>query len=139
MWSYVGSKANQVWIWLAMDLESRQVVAAWVGGREIEDAWAFRRRIPHWYLEHACVDTDGLRAYAHIFNRRRHTAWSKGSGMTSHIERLNLTLRTRIARLNRFTICFSKSFLIHKAYIFNFLHHYNQTIAPNIVARDTRH
>ena len=134
MWSYVGKKANKTWLWLAMDLESRRIVAAWVGGREIEDAEALKERIPQWYLDHACVDTDGLVAYTHIFNRKRHTAWTKGSGMTSHIERLNLTFRTRLARLNRKTLCFSKSLDIHKAYIFNFIHHYNEHIAPRLAA-----
>ena len=133
MWSFVGSKKNRAWIWLAMDLESRRIVAAWIGGRELVDAHEFANRIPSYYFEkQACVDTDRLKAYEHIFPKSVHTAWDKGSGMTNLIERFNLTLRTRLARLNRKSLCFSKSMLHHKAFIFNFIHHYNDVIAPRL-------
>ena len=134
MWSFVGKKSVQVWVWLAMDVETRRIVTVWIGGHELEDAWAFRQKIPQWYLDHACVDTDRLHADKHIFNWRRHIAWNKGEGMTNHIERFNLTLRTRLAHLNRKSLCFSKSLVIHKAYILNFIHHYNEHLAPKLAA-----
>lgn len=134
MWSYVGSKENPVWIWLAMDLESRRIVAVHFGDRTLEDARAFKEKLPPIYLEHACIDTDGLAAYRKIFLWCDHGRWRKGDGMTSHIERFNLTLRTRIARLTRRSLCFSRKLNRHKAFIINFIQHYNRFMAPRIAA-----
>ncbi len=33
MWSFMGSKQNKQWIWLALDVESRELVGVFVGGR----------------------------------------------------------------------------------------------------------
>ena len=33
MWSFVGKKANKQWIWMALDSETRQVIAFYVGDR----------------------------------------------------------------------------------------------------------
>lgn len=40
LWSFVKKKKNQVWIWLAIDALTRQVVAIHAGGRSGEDAKA---------------------------------------------------------------------------------------------------
>ena len=134
MWSFVGSKDNTVWIWSAMDLETWRIVAVHIGGREDADAQAFVEKIPDIYLKHACIDTDGLRSYKTHFASMDHTAWKKGSGMTSHIERFHLTMRTRVARLQRKSLCFSKKLSHHKAFIINFIQHYNEHFAPKIAA-----
>ena len=44
LWSFVGKKKNQVWIWLAMDAATRQIVAVHAGGRSEQDAKAFWAR-----------------------------------------------------------------------------------------------
>ena len=31
MWSFVGAKSNKQWIWLAMDVETREIVGAYIG------------------------------------------------------------------------------------------------------------
>lgn len=31
MWSFVGSKSNKQWIWLALDVETREIVGVYVG------------------------------------------------------------------------------------------------------------
>jgi hypothetical protein len=52
-WSFVGSKANQAWLWVAFDLETRQVVSTWAhaktvrrctSGSSFRNATGFRRR-----------------------------------------------------------------------------------------------
>jgi IS1 family transposase len=53
----------------------------------------------------------------------------KSSGQTNHIERLNNTIRQRISRLLRKTLSFSKKLENHIGAIWNFIHHYNRTLA----------
>jgi len=50
--------------------------------------------------------TDAWGAYLRLLDRQQHTI---GKANTQKIERKHLTLRTRIKRLARKTICFSKS------------------------------
>ena len=38
MWSFVGSKDNKKWIWLAIDLDSGEIVGVYVGSRDIQGA-----------------------------------------------------------------------------------------------------
>ncbi|CDH04904.1 Insertion element IS1 (fragment) [Xenorhabdus bovienii str. oregonense] len=45
----------------------------------------------------------------------------RGKKFTQRIERMNLTLRTRIKRLNRKTICYSKSEILHDKIIGTFI------------------
>lgn len=47
-----------------------------------------------------------------------------GKIFTQHIERNNLTLRTRIKRLARKTICFSRSIDVHEKVIGSFIEKY---------------
>ncbi len=38
MWSYVGSKANKQWIWLAIDATTREIVGVHIGDRSSQSA-----------------------------------------------------------------------------------------------------
>ena len=38
MWSFVGKKADKQWIWLAMEVETRQIIGFWIGPRSEEGA-----------------------------------------------------------------------------------------------------
>ena len=33
MWSFVGNKKNKIWIWLALDLKTREIVGVFMGDR----------------------------------------------------------------------------------------------------------
>ena len=33
-WSFVGKKAHQAWLWVALDVDTRQVIAMHIGSRE---------------------------------------------------------------------------------------------------------
>jgi hypothetical protein len=46
MWSFVGSKANKQWIWMALDTETKQVIAFYVGDRGRRSARKLWQRIP---------------------------------------------------------------------------------------------
>src|SRR5690606_23879362 len=55
------------------------------------------------------IFTDGLKNYKYIITKADHKVKCFA---TNHIERKNLTLRTHLKRLNRSTICFSRSLII---------------------------
>nr|WP_235498553.1 IS1 family transposase [Flavobacterium sp. Leaf359] len=56
--------------------------------------------------------TDRLKNDRYLLNTELHSVKRFG---TNNIKRKNLTLRTHLKRLNRRTICFSKSFVILNA------------------------
>jgi len=63
LWSFVGKKKNRVWIWLALDATTRQVVAVHAGGRSEHDAKAFWAEVPEPYRSGCDVYTDEWEAY----------------------------------------------------------------------------
>jgi insertion element IS1 protein InsB len=67
---------------------------------------------------------------------QRHCAVGKESGLTSYIERLNNTLRQRIARLVRKTLSFSKKLENHIGAIWMFIHAYNRLVREKLSERD---
>jgi len=58
------------------------------------------------------IYTDGLKNYKYLIERKIHKVTRYG---TNHIERFNLNLRIHLKRLNRRTICFSKSLAVLSA------------------------
>ncbi|MGD1940501.1 MAG: IS1 family transposase, partial [Leptolyngbyaceae cyanobacterium] len=67
---------------------------------------------------------------------QRHFPVGKDSGLTSYIERLNNTLRQRIARLVRKTLSFSKNLENHIGAIWMFIHEYNRLVRKKLPERD---
>src|SRR4051812_16791616 len=65
--------------------------------------------------------TDGWGAYHRHLEPKRHGV---GKRRTQQLERKHLTLRTRIKRLVRKTICFSKSTAMHEIVIGLFINRY---------------
>lgn len=107
-WSFVGSKSNQRWTWLAMD-KSTGIIIAWHNGKRTDEDFkillSYMSNIPirRYY-------TDNWGAYSRLLPRSKHYI---GKDKTWKIERRNLNFRTHLKRLNRKTICFSKSTKIH--------------------------
>ena len=107
-WSFVQNKNNQRWLWLAIHHETR-VVLAYTFGKRTDNA--FRKLydllspfgITMFY-------TDDWGAYSRNLPLQNHLI---GKSNTQRIERKNLTLRTRVKRLARKTIYFSKSETMH--------------------------
>lgn len=125
MWSFVGSKHNKKWVWLALDANSREVVGAYIGDRSRRSAKKLWQSIPAIYRQCAVCYTDFWEAYAQVLPRKRHKAVGKETGKTSYIERLNNTLRQRIGRLVRKSLSFSKKLENHIGAIWYFINHYN--------------
>jgi IS1 family transposase len=108
MWSYVGSKDNQQWIWLAIDATTREIVGVYIGDRSRQSAKRLWQSLPPVYRQCAICYTDFWSASEQILPSNRHKAVGKDSGKTSYIERFNHTLRQRVGRLVRKTLSFSK-------------------------------
>ena len=116
MWSYYHDKSHQIWLWWAVDHETNVPLAYTFGTRE------------HKYLDELLVllkpfSIGTVYADKNYAYKERLSADILVSGKknTQQIERDHLTLRTRIKRLCRKTICFSKDKLIHTAVIGTFI------------------
>ncbi len=129
MWSFVQKKANKQWIWIAMDVDTRQVIAFHVGDRSRDSATELWAKIPLVYREQATFHTDRYEAYQGVIPAARHRAITKNARKTNHIERLNNTLRQRLSRLVRETLSFSKKLANHIGAIKYFICHYNRAKA----------
>lgn len=126
LWSFVDDKGNKQWVWLALDVATREIVGCYIGDRSAEAAMRLWQSMPAVYRQCAIVYTDYWDAYAKVLPGKRHRAVGKESGLTSYIERFNNTLRQRVARLVRKTLSFSKSLENHIGAIWYFIHHYNK-------------
>ena len=128
MWSFVQSKDNKQWIWLAIDENTREIVGANVGNRDEEGARGLWNSLPSVYRQCAVAYTDFWAAYEKVFPSNRHKPVGKESGKTSYIERFNNTMRQRISRLVRKTLSFSKKIENHIGAIWLFINHYNSLL-----------
>lgn len=108
MWSFVGNKRNQRWLWLAIDHDSRRVLAFTFGARKDKVFRELQEMLEPFGI--TMFYTDDWGAYERNIDAQNHTV---GKENTQRIERKNLTFRTRIKRLARKTICFSKCAKMH--------------------------
>jgi len=107
-WSFVEKKANQRWIWYAVD-HSTNTILAYVFGKRKDVVFKELKAL----LEPLNITryyTDDWGAYERHIDLEKHEI---GKRNTQKIERKNLNLRTWIKRLTRKTICFSKSEEMH--------------------------
>ena len=127
LWSFVQQKANPRWVWLAMDKQTRQIIAFHIGDRSRDSAKQLWQNLPEVYREQAMFYTDQYAAYLGVILPAQHKAITKQARKTNHIERFNNTLRQRISRLVRSTLAFSKKMDNHVGAICYFICHYNLT------------
>jgi insertion element IS1 protein InsB len=92
LWSFVQKKANPHWLWLAMDKQTRQIIAFHVGDRSRDSAKQLWAKIPAVYQEQATFYTDQYAAYIGVIPAAQHRAITKSARRTNHIERFNNTL-----------------------------------------------
>ena len=121
MWSYVGKKSNPRWLWHAIDRRTGQVLAYVFGRRKDEVFLQLKRLLKPFDIKRFC--TDGWGAYQRHLPAQKHEV---GKRKTQRIERKHLQLRTRIKRLARRTICFSKSDEMHDLVIGLFINRYEE-------------
>ena len=72
MLSFVGNKANKKWIWIAMVVKSRQIIAFHVGDRSRVSAKALWELIPQSLRSNATFYTDGWQAYEGVIEAKQH-------------------------------------------------------------------
>lgn len=120
MWSFVGKKANPRWLWHAIDRSSGQVLA-YVFGRRQDEVFLQLKQLLEPFVGIKRFCTDGWGAYERHLPLEVHEV---GKRKTQKIERKHLRLRTRIKRLTRKTICFSKCELMHDLVIGMFINRY---------------
>ena len=109
LWSSVQKKTNPCWLWLAMDKQTRQILAFPVGDRSQDSAKRLWANLPAEYRERATFYTDQYAAYINMIPAPQHKAITKLARKTNYIERFNNTLRQRVSRLVRSTLAFSKN------------------------------
>ena len=118
-WSFVKKKNNQMWLWYAIEKQNKKVLA-FVFGKRIDNAFGSLLDL----LKNIHIDkyyTDDWGSYSKYLEHTKHFI---GKRETQNIERKNLDLRTRIKRLTRRTICFSKSEEMHQKVIGSFINKY---------------
>ena len=125
LWSFVGAKRYQQWIWLAINRETREIVGMASGSRTKTTARKLWASLPTVYRQCAICYTDFWDAYRAVLPSKRHCAVGKDSGQTNHIERFNNTLRQRCSRLVRKTLSFSKKLANHFGALWYFINDYN--------------
>jgi IS1 family transposase len=125
MWSFVGNKGNKQWIWLAIDVLTKEIVGVYIGQRDKEGAQGLWNSMPAVYRQCAVSYTDFWSAYGIVFPKKRHRAVGKDTGQTNYIEKFNNTMRQRISRLVRKTLSFCKKLSNHMGAIWYFIHSYN--------------
>jgi insertion element IS1 protein InsB len=124
MWSYVGKKAEPRWLWHAIDHHSGHVLA-YVFGRRKDDVFLqLQELLAPFHITR--FSTDGWGAYERHLDPTQHTI---GKAHTQKIESKHITLRTRIKRLVRRTICFSKTTTMHDLVVGLFINRYEFGVA----------
>jgi insertion element IS1 protein InsB len=108
MWSFVGAKARARWLWHALDHRTGRVLAYVVGTRKDVVFLKLKALLASFGITRFYTDKAGV--YQRHLPPKQHTV---GKLTMQKIERKHLTLRTRLKRLARKTLCFSRSFLMH--------------------------
>ena len=121
MWAYVGKKSQPRWLWWVEDALSGEVVAFVFGRRTHQTFRALLKQLQQAQLSVVRWITDAWWAY---FDCLDQSLRIERKALLQSLERKHLTLRTRIKRLARRTICFSKSVLVHDTLIGLFINHY---------------
>jgi insertion element IS1 protein InsB len=119
MGSYVHDKANQRWLWHAIDHSTGKVLASMFGRRKDEVFLCLQALLEPFGITR--YYTDGWGTYDRHVDAEQHTV---GKEHMQRIESKHINLRTRIKRLVRRTICFSKTERMHDLVIGLFITRY---------------
>ena len=112
MWSFVGAKATGRWLGHAIDHHTGRVLAYVVGARKDAVFLKLKTLLAPLGITHYYTDKAGV--YQRHLPPAQHT---RGKLTMQKIERKHLTLRTRLKRLARKTLCFSRSHVMHDLHI----------------------
>lgn len=115
-WSSVGKKPQPRWLWYAWLPHFKRIVAYALGRRGDSTLQALLERLKLWTVW--LYRTDDWGAYQRHLPPHQHLISKR---YTQSIERQNLNFRTRIKRLARKTLCFSKAIELHDKIIGEFI------------------
>ncbi len=115
MWSFVGNKKCQRWLWYAWEPRLKRIIAHTFGARSKKTLKKLLKKLASFNVVFWC--TDNFKAYS-LLPKNQHVV---GKTFTQRIERENLTLRNRLKRLNRKTLGYSKSPKMHDKVIGTFI------------------
>ena len=104
LWSFVFRSKDKVWVWIAMNRETREIVASACGDRSENTCRILWDRVPSAYKE-TIVFSDYWSAYRAVIPSEQQRPVGKETGETAHIERWNNTLRQQLARFLRARRC----------------------------------
>ena len=108
MWSFVDAKENARWLWHALDHHTGRGLAYVVGARKDAEFLKLRALLVPFGITR--YYTDKASVYQRYLPPAQHTV---GKLTMRKIERKHLTLRTRLKRLARKTLGFSRSRVMH--------------------------
>lgn len=104
MRSFIQKKSRLIWIVYAIQRDTREVVTFNIGRRTNKTLRVVTETLA---LSNAIkIYTDKLNSYKTLIEKEVHNTNSRA---TNYIERNHLTVRTHLKRLNRKSICFSKT------------------------------
>jgi len=119
MLSDVRSKAYPRWLWHAIDHRTGKVLASVCGRRQDDVFLKLQQLLAPFGITK--FDTDGWGAYKRHLDAEQHQV---GKENTQKIESKHINLRTRMKRLVRRTLCFSKTERMHDIVIGLFINRY---------------
>ncbi len=128
MWSFTGSKEDKVWIWPAVNRDTRQTAGSAFGDRSGETCLPLWKSLPPDYRKHAVIFTDYWEACKNVLPSKRLRQVGKESGETADTERFNNALRQRCPCVVRKTLSFSKNRDMHEKRIKMFIRYYNKSL-----------
>jgi insertion element IS1 protein InsB len=97
-------KENKIWVVYALCRETGKVVSFNVGKRTNKTLKRVIQTVEN--ADPKQIITDKLKNYRYLIDRNLHSTKYRG---INHIERMNLTLRTHLKRLNRRSLTYSRS------------------------------
>ncbi len=77
------NKANKQWVWLALEVKTREIVGVYIGARDEKAAQKLGNSLPSVYRQCAVAYTDFWAAYGAVFPVKCHKAVDKETGKTS--------------------------------------------------------
>ena len=130
LWTFVWSKRHAAWIWIVLSRRNLQVLAFFVGKRDLHSAEQLWKQVPlPWRRD--LVFTDGYRVYQALLkhNPIQHCRCLKRDpdtwGETSAVEGTNNALRQGVSYLTRKSLAFARSLHWLQVRLHWFIHHWN--------------
>lgn len=105
--TFVRNKDNRIWVVCAYCWKNRKIVSFHVGKRTNKALSRVIQNVQNSNPKQ--IITDRLKNYRYLIDANLHSTKFRG---INHIERMNLTLRTHLKRLNRRTLAFSRSIVM---------------------------